>query len=138
MKLDFLPNLRAYLIFSSIPIAMILVASQVYGHGWLSLHPPEIEGGIEVTLENMKHSFVLDAQESKRLEDERKAKEDMKCFDEQMEKYQREHEENVRHIERLEKEMEAEKQWQEQEDRRLKAWARENREKCFIPELDLR
>ncbi len=104
MNKDFLPNLRSYLIILSIPLAMVLMASKVYGFGWLSLHPPEIEGGMEVTIENMKDIFFLDIQENKKIEDEKRVREEMRIFEEQMAKHREEHEERLRDIDRLERE----------------------------------
>lgn len=105
-----LPNLRAYVIALSVPLAMILIASKVYGIGWLSLHPPEIEGGVEVTIENIKDAFFVNGQESKRIQDETRANEEIRRFEEQMENGRREHEERVREMERADKEN---KEWLE-------------------------
>lgn len=104
MKFDFLPKLRAYLIILSVPLAMILIASKAYGVGWLSFHPPEIEGGVGVTIENIKDSFLVDPIESKRLENENRAVEEMKRFEDQMERSRREHEDRMQDLERIERE----------------------------------
>lgn len=118
--------------FYGMAILFAMVAIALNANGFH--HPVHLEVDHIAMEKEYEHSIANSA----KFNEQRKIDEDMKCFEECMEKYQREHEENVRHIERLEKEMEAEKQWQEKEDVRLKAWARENRERCFIPELDLR
>ena len=81
-------EIRAYLIILSVPLAMFLVFAQAHGFSWLGLHPPEIEGGIEVTIENMKDKIFTDPP----LENQRKIEEEMRKFEEQAEQRKREHE----------------------------------------------
>ena len=124
-------KIRTYLIISSVFLGMVLVWSKANGSGWLGLHPPELEGGIEVTIENMKDGYFSEYDHQERIAQER-----MERFERDMEEQNRVIRERSCEIDRTIKEQRDEQRWQDQEDVKIKEAIEVSRRLCHIEEID--